>query len=388
MTAGLRTDTRDRRDPRAAAAGDLLRVLHVIARMPPSGTERQLAGMLRAAHGRLWQATLCVLHPGDGLTAELADHGIPVVELDGRDHLHAERFAGLRRLVRSGRFDVVHSSLWGGNAFTRAAAVGPGRPALVASERRVEDFRGWRRRLIDRALRAVTDAYIGNSPAVTGFVERAHGVPAGTVHLVPNGIDRAVFTPARRRPRAADAPIRLGGVGRLVQQKGFDVLIDALPAVLEHHDVELRIAGDGELRADLERRAAGLPVRFAGLLPTPEAVADFLGDLDVFVMPSRYEGLPNAVLEALACGLQVVATDAPGMRAALGGDAELVPAGDPAALATAITAALADRHMASPSALPGFDDGAAAHPRVFAAAAGAAAPRAAPHASISCSEGR
>jgi glycosyltransferase involved in cell wall biosynthesis len=366
MTVRLATDTRVRRGDRPREA---VRVLHVIARMPPAGTERQLAGMLRAAHGRLWQATLCVLYPDFAFAREIRADGIPVIELAGRDWLHVRRLRCLRRMVTSGDFDVVHSSLWGANAFTRAAAVDWNRPALVASERRVEDFRSLPRRMIDRALRPVTDAYIANSAAVGDFVQRAHGVRSAAVHVVPNGIDRSVFTPAGRSARTPGAPMRLGGVGRLVRQKGFDVLIGALPVVLLDHDVELWIAGEGDERAALEQRAAGLPVRFVGLLETPAAVATFLRDLDVFVMPSRYEGLPNAVLEAMACGLEVVATDAPGMRAALGDSAPLVPPDDPFALAVAITTALTDRRGTPRVSIPSFSDVAAAHLRVFEAAA-------------------
>jgi glycosyltransferase involved in cell wall biosynthesis len=368
MTVGV-VDERARRSAQPRGA---LRVLHVIARMPAAGTERQLAGMLRAAHRRLWHATLCVLYSNYALSSEIRADGIPVLELDGRDPLHVTRFRQLRRLVTSGDFDVVHSSLWGANALTRVAALDWNRPAVVASERRVEDFRSRPRRMIDRALRPVTDAYIGNSAAVGAFVQRAHRVGGAAVHVVPNGIDRAVFTPDGRAARATGAPVRLGAVGRLVHQKGFDVLLDALPAVLARRDVELRIAGEGEERAALERRAAGLPVRFVGLLETPAAVAAFLRDLDLFVMPSRYEGLPNAVLEALACGLDVVATDVPGMFAASGDGTPLIPPDDPAALADAITAALTDQRAAPPVSIPSFADVAEAHLRVFEAAAGVA----------------
>src|SRR5437763_10322601 len=115
--------------------------------MPPNGTERQLAGLLRAAHGRLWEARLCVLYPGFPLTADLASSGIPTTELHGPPWSRS-RAARLRGLSRSA--DVMHSSLWGSNAFTRLAVAGPRRPAVVIAERRVEEFRGSRRRAIDR----------------------------------------------------------------------------------------------------------------------------------------------------------------------------------------------------------------------------------------------
>jgi glycosyltransferase involved in cell wall biosynthesis len=333
-------------------------------RMPANGTERQLAGVLRAAHGQRWDATLCVLHAGDALTRELAAAGVPTVELDGAGGALGRAWA-LRRLVAGGRFDVVHSSLWGGNVAARLAAASRHRPATVIAERRVEDFRPRSRRLVDLALRPLTDTYIGNSEEVAGFICRAHGVEPGRVSVIRNGIDTDVFHTGGR-PATATGVRRLGAMGRLVHQKGFDVLLAALPLVLERRAVELVIAGGGEDEASLRGAAAGLPVRFLGVLSTPNAVADFLRGLDVFVMPSRYEGLPNAVLEAMACGIPVVATTAPGMAEATAGQARLVPCDDRRALASAIADALEDdgwRPAASPAA--SFEEVADRHLEVF-----------------------
>ena len=78
--------------------------------------------------------------------------------------------------------------------------------------------------------------------------------------------------------------------------------------------MELTVVGDGPERAKLERMADGLPVVFAGHTEAPPDVAAFLRTLDVFIMPSRWEGFPNALIEALACGVPAVATDVPGTR--------------------------------------------------------------------------
>ncbi|HEU5267312.1 MAG TPA: glycosyltransferase [Jatrophihabitans sp.] len=345
----------------------MITVLHVMSRMAPAGTELQLAGMLRAAQNRHWQPTLCVLYPGFPLAEEIRRSGVAVVELDGRSRVHLDRFRALRRLTRTGHFDVVHTSLWGAGAFGRTSLIGPHRPAVVMSERRVEEFRSPGRRLMDAALAQVTDEWIGNSADVCEFIRRAHRAPAARIHLVRNGVDTAVFHPARER-RVVDGPARIGALGRLIHQKGFDVLLAALPAVLAERDVEVVIVGEGELRADLERRAADLPVRLPGALPGGPAVAAYLQGIDLFVMPSRYEGLPNAVLEALACGVPVVATDVAGMREAVGPDVDLVRAEDPAALARAMLTALAHRHPTDPGIPRSFDDVAVDHLRVFESA--------------------
>jgi glycosyltransferase involved in cell wall biosynthesis len=343
-------------------------VLHVMARMLPSGTELQLAGTLRAAQGRYWDPTLCVLYPGFPLATALRDDGIRVVELDGGGRVHADRALALRRLARSGRFDVVHTSLWGAGAFGRSALVGPHRPAVVMSERRVEDFRGRPQRALDRALATVTDEWIGNSRDVADFVVRAHGAPPTRVHVVRNGVDTTVFRPARdgtEPPPLDGRPARIGTLGRLVHQKGFDVLVDAVPYVQRKRDLDVVIAGEGELRADLERRAAGLPVSFPGTVTGSDAVADYLRGLDLFVLPSRYEGLPNVVLEALACGVPVVATAVPGMVEAAGSAARLVRPDDPLALAEAIIESLDEPPHGTAPAARSFDDVAAEHLAVF-----------------------
>ena len=183
--------------------------------------------------------------------------------------------------------------------------------------------------------------------------------------MIRNGIDKSVFRPGPARQRAADHVPTIGALGRLVHQKGFDVLLEALPTVTAQRPVRLVIAGEGELRPELEAAAEGLPVSFPGALQGPEAVADFLRSLDLFVMPSRYEGLPNAVLEALACGAPVVATDVPGMAEAAGAAARMVPAEDPQALAAAILSSLAEPPTGQAPAVDSFDEVARAHLRVF-----------------------
>lgn len=354
-----------------------MRVLHVMGRFAASGTERQMAGMLLAALAEgVWEPTLCVLRAGEPYAREMAAAGVALVELDGRDG-DPRRLRALRRLVRSGGYDVVHSSLQGANALTRIALLGGRRPATVVSERRVEDWRGRPARALDHALAKVTDEWIGNSADVADFVVRAHGAPRARVHVVRNGIDGSVFHPGDRAPRSPgprQGPARIGSVGRLVPVKGFDVLVEAARSLQGDVDAEYVVVGEGPERDALERRAAGLPVSFPGALHDPAEIAAFLRGLDVFVLPSRSEGLPNVVLEAAACAVPVVATRAPGIDGAAAG-AVLVPADDPAALAAALRSQVIDPVAASPLGVGTFADVARGHRTVFDAALARRAPR-------------
>ena len=296
-----------------------------MTRLPGSGTERQLVGMLRAAHGRHWDARLLVLEGGHALTDEVRAYGVPNLAPAARSG-ELGWIRAVRRAVREERPDVLHSSLWGSNVRARVAVVPPGlpRPAVVCSERRVEDERPRAARLVDRALRSRADAWIGNSEDVADFVVRAHGVRRSDVTVVRNGIDRSVFR-SDPTPRGVGTRVRIGSVGRLIAQKGFDVLIEAFRRVVDQRDAELVIAGEGEEREALAAAAAGLPVTLPGFASRPEDVAELLRSLDLFVLSSRFEGLPNVLLEAMACGIRVVATDVHGVREAAGQAIEPVP---------------------------------------------------------------
>jgi len=302
----------------------VIRVIHVMGRMAPGGTEHQLVGMLEAAQGRYWDPTLCVLSSGWELSSRVRAAGVRIVELDGVNKVDVRRAIRLRRLAK--KVDVVHASLWGASVFARVVAAGPRRPALVISERGVEDHRQPAANIINRMLRPVTDGFIGNSTAVTDFIRATHGVAANDSRVVtiPNGLDPLTFHPIESTTFHPQRPSRLIGVGRLVPSKRFDMAISVLAHLAKAVDIELVIAGDGPERPRLESLAKGLPVTFLGHVSDRRALADFLRSSDVLVMPSTSEGYPNAVLEALACGLPVVASDVPGIRAVAGVGVRLV----------------------------------------------------------------
>jgi glycosyltransferase involved in cell wall biosynthesis len=136
----------------------------------------------------------------------------------------------------------------------------------------------------------------------------------------------------------------VAALGRLTAQKGFDVLLDAV-GLLQEHGVRLEVllGGEGRDRVHLERRAAGLPVRFTGFEPEPRRL---FAQADAFVLPSRVEALPLVLVEAVSAGLPAVATDVGDVREALGDVVELVPADDAGRLAAALGALL----LADPAA--------------------------------------
>jgi glycosyltransferase involved in cell wall biosynthesis len=176
------------------------------------------------------------------------------------------------------------------------------------------------------------------SEALARYVTDHVGVPAASVDVVRNGVDTARFRPAARAPVAR--PLRVVWLGLMVPVKRLDVLLAALRDV---PDVTAVLAGDGPLRAEVERGARGLAVELPGFVADP---APLLAGADAFVLPSAAENCPLALLQAMATGLPVVASRVGGIPEVVsdGATGLLVPPGEPAALAAALRS-LADRDL-------------------------------------------
>ncbi len=240
-------------------------------------------------------------------------------------HLHSSKAGLAGRLVLRGRRPTVFQP----HAWSFAALRGAGADAAVVWERVAARW---------------ADVILCVSEA-----ERDRGASSGVhgdLRVVPNGVDLQRFSPAgaaaRRAARLAlsvgDGPLVVC-VGRLCAQKGQDVLVRSWPTVRARvPPARLALVGDGPDRAALERAAAG-GVHFAGEVAD---VTPWMAAADLVVAPSRWEGMPFSILEAMACGVSTVATDVEGAREALGPDGGIVPVGDVTALAGAVVRRLLD----------------------------------------------
>lgn len=224
---------------------------------------------------------------------------------------------------------------------------------------------GYKKYFFGPALRGAAAVLVLSAEQARFVIER-YRVPPARVHVVPNGVGEAYLALGRRRsqeagvvgpgvvgpavvgpglPRVeglAGRPMRLLYFGRLSRQKNLPRLIQAM-SLLSDHPVQLTVVGDGEDRRLLQRMVAdrGLSsVRLVGARRGTELVQT-LADSDAFVLPSDKEGMPLVLLEAMAAGLPVVATDVPGTRELARGVGVLVRP-DPGSLARGITELAAD----------------------------------------------
>lgn len=199
---------------------------------------------------------------------------------------------------------------------------------------------GWLIRFLWRQSAAV----VANSTGLRAVALRS--APTQSVDIIPNGVDVDFFSPASAPNDVGKDALNLTCVGRLSSQKGLDTLLEAL-AVLPTLQWRLHLIGDGPERDALGQRAHALGIFdhivFEGWLERA-SMPERLRQADIFVFPSVQEGMPNAVLEAMACGLPVIACRIEGCEELVldGETGLLVPPGDVAALSAALEALIND----------------------------------------------
>jgi glycosyltransferase involved in cell wall biosynthesis len=259
------------------------------------------------------------------------------------------------RAFREMRADVVHSHLEFSNelAVLAARSLGRGRPVVIVHVHNFPDRHYSRlHRWAGRMLASRTDAYIAPSASIAESIRKEFGRGVRRLDVIPYGIDPAWFDRERSEMstarRASAAPV-IGTVARLARQKSIHDLIEAMPFVRQvRPETRLLIFGDGPLRADLETLCRRLKltdaVTFAGFA---EDLAAAYAAIDIFVLPSRIEGLPVSLLEVMAMGIPVVGTRVPGISELVEDEHTglSVPYGQPEALAAAALRLLSDEAL-------------------------------------------
>ncbi|HVF76126.1 MAG TPA: glycosyltransferase [Acidimicrobiales bacterium] len=256
-------------------------------------------------------------------------------------HLHSSKAGLVGRLVLRGRRPTIFQP----HAWSFLAVGGATRAAAVMWE---------------RAAIRWTEVVVCCSQAEYRQGEE-HGI-RGRYRVVPNAVDLQRFAvvdrrEARERLGLGEGPL-VACIGRLSHQKGQDVLLDAWPAVRAAvSTARLVLVGDGPDREALAARA-GEGVELVGRQPSVE---HWLAAADVVAQPSRYEGLAITVLEAMAAGRSIVATDVEGMAEAIGGGGAIVRPGDVGALGEALVHRLRDPDLAAAEGRAGRERAAHSH---------------------------
>ena len=290
-------------------------LVHFITELETGGAQMALYRLLtRLEPTRYAPTVLCWTNGNGAIGRRIRDHGIAVHDLGMTGPLRIDALGRLLRQLRQQRPAILHTWMFHANVPGRIAGRLAGVPIIISGERTMGQESKTRLRL-NRATANLADRITCVSPQVATFARTEIGLPPDKLTVIPNGVDTALF-----RPRRAESPdtgahdaaagVTIGFVGRLQPVKDVALLLQACARLqADHPALRLHIVGDGPLRGELEKLAADLDltthVRWFG---DRQDIPQLLPDMDIFVLPSRWEGMPNAVLEAMACGLPVVAT--------------------------------------------------------------------------------
>lgn len=348
-----------------------MKLVYVINGLGPGGAEHSLAELLpHYVRAGVHPVVVCLRERDIGVEADVRRIGCEVRMLGGSGLLAQAR--ELRRLAKTEKADLIHTTLFESNLVGRFASIRTGVPVLTSLVNtgyepiRLEDpnvgrMNLWATRVADGwTARHLTDRFHAITEAVKSSAVRHLGIPADKVTVVERGRsrERLGFPGAERRRRArsglglAEDEEVVVNVARQEYQKGQKYLLEAASILAPSRPrlVVLICGRDGhvtrELRALHARLGLGGRVQFLGDRPD---VPDVLAAADVFAFPSIYEGLGGAVIEAMAMGLPIVASDIPALREVVeaGRNALLVPSQAPAPLAAALAEVLDEPTAAS-----------------------------------------
>ncbi len=332
-----------------------LRVLSVIGHLTVGGAETYLTRIAQAIGQYGIDMEICALERVGLKLAELEQagivvHGTPYGARVRQSNILTlvQTIDSIRRIVRRGRFDIVHTYLFWSDILGVTGARLAGCPRIIVGRRALHAWIHDNKVLfhgLEQFTNVLANEVIANSEAVLRDATTNEAFLPRIRTVIYNGIDVTAYEPSYKIPIG---PLRLVTVGWLAPRKGQEYAIQAIRLVhAAGVNARLVLVGSGEDETKLRQMATELGVNdmitFAGEHPDPRP---FLSSADVFLLPSRQEGFSNAILEAMACGLPVIATD-------VGGNAEaivqnrgglIVEPENPEALAAAITQMGANRH--------------------------------------------
>jgi glycosyltransferase involved in cell wall biosynthesis len=324
----------------SAPAPRRIKLVLLIATLEQSGAEKQLVLLARGLPRAAFDVDVVALTRGGFYAQVLRDAGVRVHVVGKRRKLDLQALRRLRALVRRLDPDVIHAWMFTANAYARLLFSGRRRPAVIASERGSDGWKhGWQH-VVDRLLVGRASRMVANAPEVAREAAE-RGFPPARIVVVRNGVSLpdGPRPPAPLDPRIRPGARVVGSVGRLADGKRIEDLIDAAALLRAHApDATLLLIGDGPLRAALERRAATLGLGDAVLFTGHRSdAADLVRGFDAFWLASASEGMSNGLLEAMAAGTPVVASDIPTNRELIvdGVTGHLVPLGSPRDLADA-----------------------------------------------------
>lgn len=330
------------------------RVVYLAHTLAVGGAEEMVLSLVRYLPAEFEPVVVCIDDAGP-MGMELQKTGVEFHSLGLQPGLR--RPADLWRLqqfIHSIEPTIVHTFLLTASLYGRFAAMLARVPIVIGTEVNIYERKQPMHRVAERWLMQHTDAVVASAQSVRDFYIKQVSADPDKVVVIYNAVDWSQLQASRSHEESraefgvpSDAPLA-GIIARLTEQKAHRVLFEALVSRPELAALHVLVVGDGELREDLKRRVEQLNlggrVHFAG---ARRDLGNILGAIDMFLMPSLWEGLPLSLVLAMGAGLPVVASRVAGIPEVVRHDVSglLVKPGDAADLANALVRLLQDANL-------------------------------------------
>jgi glycosyltransferase involved in cell wall biosynthesis len=328
-----------------------IRVVYLSHAFMVGGAEEMVYNLVRHLPPRFEPHVCCIHEPGP-IGEEIRSTGVPFSVLGLNPGLRRPwDVLRIKQYLGAVRPTIVHTFLLTASLYGRLSALLAGVPIVIGTEVNIYERKRRHHAIAERLLMKGTDAVVASAGSVREFyIDQVHADPA-RVEVIYNAVDWSQLDGARNRAAmraelGVPAEVPLAGIiARLTEQKAHRVLFDAMARTPALAPLHLMVVGDGELRDELRARAVALGIEpRVHFLGARRDLGSLLAAVDIFVMPSLWEGLPLSMVLAMGAGLPVVATRVAGIPEVVQDDVTglLVPPGDATPLGAALGRLVAD----------------------------------------------
>ncbi len=293
-----------------------IKIIYILNSFALGGAEKLVLDLCRNIDKEQFEIAVCSVVGGGHLEKEFRKLDLPVTRFEKKTKLGLGVLRQLIKYLKKEKPDIVHTHLFGGDAWGRFAAIINRVPVIISTEHSINLDEGWLKRQIKFIFSWFTDKIIAVSKTVKDNSIKLNKIKPDKISVIYNGIDIKKFSFRGFQPIDLVKTINGVIVARLEEVKGHKYLINALPLIIKKYpDFVLNIVGTGSLEKELKEQVNNLNLQdkviFWGQRLDPENI---LPKMDLFILSSLWEGLGVVLLEAQAVGLPVITSDIPGIK--------------------------------------------------------------------------
>jgi len=330
---------------------DKIKLLRIVSNLGIGGVQKRMVSLLPKLDKKRYSIIVCSFKPGE-LQNRLEQSEIPVRIVSRRFKFDPVCIYKLRSIMKKENIDIVHTHCHKPNTTGRLAAKLAGVPVVITNEHNVDSWKSNWQLTLDRRLATYSDRIIAVSEAVKNFYVENANIPADKFEVIYNGVDLDFWqNNILSQETIAEKKTKLGlsqddkvivNIGRLHPQKGHEYLFRAVRKIIPRmKNLKFLIVGDGSMKDSLELLSERLGIKkYVIFTGKRDDIKDILCFSDISVLSSIREGFSNVILESMACGKPVIATDVGGNNEIIidGENGFIVPSRDEDTLADKILA--------------------------------------------------